>query len=124
MAGQWAWNSPASVKLDLPIRATRRDCPLFSLVFYTVLLCSRESTRNQREIDGKLYLSTYLRVTLYLGSFQRFIRLVQNAIFVRNYSKISSQSSTTNQFISYTSTPTNEMLSDSYKTMFDRSYEP
>lgn len=79
MAGQWAWNSPASVKLDLPIRATRRDCPLFSLVFYTVLLCSRESTRNRREIDGKLYLSTYLRVTLYLGSFQGFVRLVRNA---------------------------------------------
>lgn len=122
MAGQWAWNSPASVKLDLPIRATRRDCPLFSLVFYTVLLCSRESTRNRREIDGKLYLSTHLRVTLYLGSFQGFIRLVQNAdrltlrtaIFVRNYSKISLQSSTTNQFIFYTSTPTNEMLFDYY----------
>lgn len=68
MAGQWAWNSPASVKLDLPIRATRRDCPLFSLVFYTVLLCSRESTRNRREIDEKS-MENYIFLRIYASPY-------------------------------------------------------
>lgn len=57
MAGQWAWNSPASVKLNLPIRATRRDCPLFSLMLYIVYNIAEIA----REVDGKLHLPTLLR---------------------------------------------------------------